>query len=312
MTEKEKIAYAKSFIDKLAIGVDPTDGTLIPDGEIVLNPRISKCFLYVSDVLAKIIEESPKNENNIPFNQAPNISEIAAKIPCSGLSASISALTKRINIALGDLEKLRSSEIIQWLLHEGYLTVVITETGSVLRRSTEAGIAQGIITTEGRRKNGQIKYNIRYNTAAQKFIYQHLPEIIEFSKKNIFFSKAEFEINPARKFEITNKEILKYTFSEIPLTVSNIAEKINLLKENESEIRLKATDITNWLLSIKVLEVVVTDTGNYKLPSEIGIKLGISVEERNKNGKKYSIALYNKEAQKFIIDNINAIATVTA
>ena len=105
---------------------------------------------------------------------------------------------------------------------------------------------------------------------------------------------------------------MKYNFSEIPLTVSNIAEKINLLKENESEIRLKATDITNWLLSINVLEVVVTDTGNYKLPSEIGIKLGISVEKRNKNGKKYSIALYNKEAQKFIIDNINAIATVTA
>lgn len=50
MTEIEKIAYAKSFIDKLAIGIDPTDGTLIPDSEVVLNPRLSKCFLYVINI----------------------------------------------------------------------------------------------------------------------------------------------------------------------------------------------------------------------------------------------------------------------
>ena len=56
MTEIEKIAYVKSFIDKLAIGIDPTDGTLIPDGEVALNPRLSKCFLYVADILSKIIE----------------------------------------------------------------------------------------------------------------------------------------------------------------------------------------------------------------------------------------------------------------
>ena len=56
MTEIEKIAYAKSFIDKLAIGIDPTDGTIIPEGDIALNPRLSKCFLYVADILSKIIE----------------------------------------------------------------------------------------------------------------------------------------------------------------------------------------------------------------------------------------------------------------
>ena len=54
MTEIEKIAYAKSFIDKLAIGIDPTDGTIIPEGDIALNPRLSKCFLYVADILSKI------------------------------------------------------------------------------------------------------------------------------------------------------------------------------------------------------------------------------------------------------------------
>ena len=51
MTELEKIEYAKSFIDKLANGVNPLDNSVIPDGEIVNNVRLSRCFFYVSDIL---------------------------------------------------------------------------------------------------------------------------------------------------------------------------------------------------------------------------------------------------------------------
>ena len=62
MTELEKIEYAKSFIDKLAIGINPTDGTLIPQEDVVNNPRLSKCFLYVSDLLSQIIRERNVNK----------------------------------------------------------------------------------------------------------------------------------------------------------------------------------------------------------------------------------------------------------
>ena len=39
MTELEKIAYAKSFIDKLANGINPLDGTPIPDDDVANNVR---------------------------------------------------------------------------------------------------------------------------------------------------------------------------------------------------------------------------------------------------------------------------------
>ena len=39
MTELEKIEYAKSFIDKLANGVNPIDDSLIPDDDVVNNVR---------------------------------------------------------------------------------------------------------------------------------------------------------------------------------------------------------------------------------------------------------------------------------
>ena len=51
MTELEKIVYAKSFIDKLANGINPLDDTLIPDGDVVNNVRLSRCFFYVSSIL---------------------------------------------------------------------------------------------------------------------------------------------------------------------------------------------------------------------------------------------------------------------
>ena len=56
MTELEKIAYAKSFIDKLANGINPVDDTPIPEGDIANNVRLSRCFFYVSDILRQVIE----------------------------------------------------------------------------------------------------------------------------------------------------------------------------------------------------------------------------------------------------------------
>ena len=56
MTELEKIAYAKSFIDKLANGINPIDDSIIPDGDVVNHVRLSRCFFYVSNVLRQVID----------------------------------------------------------------------------------------------------------------------------------------------------------------------------------------------------------------------------------------------------------------
>ena len=42
MTELEKIEYAKSFIDKLAKGINPLDDSPIPDNDIANNVRLSR------------------------------------------------------------------------------------------------------------------------------------------------------------------------------------------------------------------------------------------------------------------------------
>ncbi len=56
MTELEKIERAKTYIDKLANGINPVDDTMAPDADIINNVRLSRCFFFVSDVLRQVIE----------------------------------------------------------------------------------------------------------------------------------------------------------------------------------------------------------------------------------------------------------------
>ena len=50
MTELEKIERAKTYMDKLANGINPIDDTMAPDEDIINNVRLSRCFFFVSDV----------------------------------------------------------------------------------------------------------------------------------------------------------------------------------------------------------------------------------------------------------------------
>lgn len=56
MTELEKIAYARSYIQKLANGINPLTGQEVSEGDVVNHVRISRCLFCVSDVLGQVVE----------------------------------------------------------------------------------------------------------------------------------------------------------------------------------------------------------------------------------------------------------------
>ena len=310
MTELEKIEYAKSFIDKLAMGVDPTNGNLIPDGDVALNPRLSKCFLYIADILSKIINNPSALAEIHRVNEWTVTPDVLARIECSAMRVSISAFAKRVNDALRSRRKFTAAEINKWLLHEGYLVRIITSDNKMTKRPTQNGINIGITADEVLKENGRVKYYIRCNVNAQRFIKEHLSDIIEFSKASVVYPNTAEICNPAGQFEITQAELSKFEFSETPLMISQITNRINALKFNTSAARLKATDITEWLLSVGILKAVSSDAKRHKMPSDIGNKIGISVEQRSSSNGEYCVALYNIEAQKFIIDNLHAIIKI--
>ena len=97
MTELEKIEYAKSFIDKLANGINPIDNRPAPDNDIINNVRISRCFFYVSDILRQVIENGGvKPRNNIDRKPFYITSEQLRKYYCKG-NISLTEFCARLN-----------------------------------------------------------------------------------------------------------------------------------------------------------------------------------------------------------------------
>ena len=184
MTELEKIEYTKSFIDKLANGINPLDGSVIPDGDVVNNVRLSRCFFYVSDILRQIIDNG-------------------------GISPS----------------------------------PVVTEKKS--------------------------------------------------ARKKPYFLTAE----QAESFE----------YSDTPITATEILNRIASVGPTEGVKKLPKRNLVKWLVSLELLEIVTVGGEKLKRPTPAGEEMGIILEERQGQYGVYSVILYNKDAQHFIIDNIEAM-----
>ena len=57
MTEVEKIAYTRMYIEKLANGINPLTDQAVPDTDLINNVRISRCLFYVSDLLRQLEDQ---------------------------------------------------------------------------------------------------------------------------------------------------------------------------------------------------------------------------------------------------------------
>ena len=175
---------AKAYIDQLANGINPIDGTCVADSDVINNVRISRCLFYVSDILKRVIDNG----------------------------------------------------------------------GSI-------------------------------------------------SKKKVAKSP----------FFLSSEAVNGFRFSKAPITVSEIVKRINSLADSERCCQLKLTSVTTWLIEIGALEVITTADGkNTKLPTERGTELGILTEKRLGQRGEYTVVVDNIEAQRFIIDNIEAIIAVNA
>ena len=185
MTEIEKIAYAKSFIDKLANGVNPIDNSPIPDDDLVNNVRISRCFFYVSSVLSQVIEEktAPKQEKKSRSKRLPfSITLDKLKnFPYSEQPLSTTKLARRISdmspdVTAGIMNRLSYRQITQWLFDLGLIEWRRIGEGKPKKFPTEEGESFGLIW-ESLAKYGHAGGYILFTEAAQRFVVDNIEAI---------------------------------------------------------------------------------------------------------------------------------------
>ena len=183
MKEVEQIAYAKSFIDKLANGINPLDDTPIPDGDIAKNVRLSRCFFYVSGILQKEIERESKKENREKKSQLVNFSitcEQLQNFEYSSKPISATVLAKKINqlVERENMRKLSYRQIMGWLLNIGMLEYKDIGNGKLKRYPTQQGEDIGIVLEFWERGQGRKYPVIMYSEAAQRFIIDNIDAVI--------------------------------------------------------------------------------------------------------------------------------------
>ena len=187
MTEAELLLHAKSYIDQLAQGINPLTGKPVPEGELINNVRISRCFFYVSGVLGKVaeyggLEAIPAKRHSTNAGLPPfRISkDVLRRFDYSDESLLVSHIANRVN-ALVDtsaMKKLSGAAILKWLERIGMLEEVLTDAGKKSRRPTPQGNAMGI-SVEMRQGYSGPYQAVTYNRQAQQFIIDNMDAILE-------------------------------------------------------------------------------------------------------------------------------------
>ena len=183
MTELEKIERAKMYIDKLANGVNPLDDSLIPEGDVINQVRLSRCLFFVSDILRQVIEndgvsaKKAKKEKKIPFDLPI---EKRSSFDFSEHPIPISEIARRIN-ALRDCENMQTFSykgIMDWLSEIGLLDWAVTPDGKRTKRPTPQGAETGISVEDREGPKGPYQVVV-YNLEAQHFILDNLDAVTQ-------------------------------------------------------------------------------------------------------------------------------------
>lgn len=101
----------------------------------------------------------------------------------------------------------------------------------------------------------------------------------------------------------------KYNYVDA-ISISAFAREIeNLIPENMKTVSYKS--MTKWLMQENMLIESEPDHNGhiYKIASEKGKEIGIYTEDREReNGGRFLITLYNRDAQKYLLDHIEEIS----
>ena len=239
MTELEKIAYAKTFIDKLANGINPINGSVIPEDDIVNNVRLSRCFFYVSDLLRQIIDNGgitpppvavERKLRKQPYFLTP---EQAASFEYSDTPITASEIFNRIS-AVGPTEgvkKLPKRNLVKWLISLDLLEGVDVN-GEWVKRPTPEGEEMGI-TLEERQGQYGTYFVVLYNKDAQHFILDNIEAVLAFDSR-IYREKMNLDNQGKVWGEDEDKELLRL-YGE----GNSVGEIAKALKRGERAVRLR-------------------------------------------------------------------------
>lgn len=107
-------------------------------------------------------------------------------------------------------------------------------------------------------------------------------------------------------FSMDYQLLRNYAYSEEPISITQVINRINdLVPPNETK-RLTFTPVTKWLMEHGYLaEELNARGGKSRRPTPAGMQIGIFTDYRSGPNGDYMAVLYRKEAQAFIVQHLS-------
>ncbi|MCX7711427.1 MAG: hypothetical protein N2484_16425 [Clostridia bacterium] len=179
IADYEKMEKAKNLLQKIAKGVDPLTGELIAEDSFLNDPRIIRCFYYVSEVLENVIQGaySKSSGKNADFIIT---AEQKSRVVFSEGKIGVNEFSRCINqcIDASRSKKMTGVGLNKRLKKLGLLSEVETNDGKT-RTVTNEQSAQYGIETEKRTFKG-VEYDaVVINDQGKKYLLEHIEDIMK-------------------------------------------------------------------------------------------------------------------------------------
>lgn len=194
MERIELVERAKMYLQLLSNGVHPVTGQSVPRDSAFVDPKVKRCFSFITEILDEYVElkakveqlEKEKEKNTIVVAKKQVFTITQEQCSCIKLSKepiSVMALMKNINAVIDTetTEKLSSTRLNKWLVNRGLVASekVKTVISKTVYKPSDNAVRIGI-TEEAfvDKKSGEVKTQIKLEERAQLFIIENLEEIV--------------------------------------------------------------------------------------------------------------------------------------
>lgn len=182
MTELEIMQRAKMYMEKLAQGIDPISDQEVPEDSALNNVRLARCFFYVSGILDQVIANGGKVVSTPPKGFFITDEELRRVNPSQD-PIRITQLVELVMNAINDPDRkrLKTTTITSWLIKKGFMSKQADADGKSKRLPTAMGERIGL---SSKLREGQygIYQAVYYSEEAQRFILDHLQEVLQAEK----------------------------------------------------------------------------------------------------------------------------------
>lgn len=187
MKDYEMLYTTKLYLQKLSNGVNPLDGTDLPQESFLNDINLCRSFRFAEDLLDQVIRNNGTvktlpNSRKEPFRITE---EQRNRIQVSEEPVGVAVIAQRITDWLDpNVKSVPGVHITEWLVFNGFLTMVTEpQTGDTVKVATEDGIMEGIRTEERKTRDGRTYRKNFYNKHAQQLILDNLENIAAFEQR---------------------------------------------------------------------------------------------------------------------------------